>query len=150
MSQESARRCTDTAEVEDGERWWVLTERYDLLCLALMKQDGGQRSSCGPISLTLYWLQPRLAQSKRLVFKGPDEAEGILGKFNVIVFFIVFSRMWWKTRHTDTVHRWFLQCWSSVVGMFMNALETRIILRKPYMFAEGTKTVNTYDDIILI
>lgn len=32
----------------------------------------------------------------------------------------------------------------------MNALKTRIILRKPYMSAEGTKTVNTYDDIILI
>lgn len=64
VSQESARCCRETAEVEDSEWSWVLTQRYDLLCLALMKQDTGQLSSCGPISLTLYWLQPRLAQSK--------------------------------------------------------------------------------------
>lgn len=147
MSQESARRCRDTAEVEDGERWRVLTERYDLLCLALMKQDGGQRSSCGPISLTLYWLRPRLAQSKRLVFKRPDEAEGILGKFSVIVFFIVCSRMWWKT----TAHGCDAQVVSAVLKQCCgNVLKTRIILRKPYMFAEGTKTVDTFDDIRFI
>lgn len=70
-----------------AEGSWVLTERYDLLCLALMKQDRGQLSSCGPVSLTLNWLQPRMARSELSVFKRPDKGEGMDEKERLLFSF---------------------------------------------------------------
>lgn len=115
-----------------------------------MKQDRGRLSSCGLISLTLCWLQPRLAPSKLPVLKWPDKAEWLLEKPSFMLFFIVFFGMWWKTLHTEMAYSWFLQCLSSTVGMSSNALKTQIVLRELDMFAEMTKTDNTYDDAIVI